>query len=132
MQFTFVSNEPGTAQGFGFTFKDYQPSTNITTFAEANIALNTTYATGVHGVGETTGHSVYRSPWYTISPGKVLGDELTYRSDRDYSGLFGANPTQIIWSSFVVLNPTTANVGGTLTVNMALTTRMFSVSSNLL
>lgn len=105
------SNEPALSQVVGLSFKDEQPSTVILTYRDAQDTLEVAPTSGPQVLGQTGGTSVWRSPWYTIHPGTITGNQLGYMADNDYSSVTGTNPAQIVWVAFISYGPTS---GGTL------------------
>lgn len=132
IRYNFVTNETSTAQVLGFTFKDYQPTVAITSLLLAEQSLGLAPTTGPRGIGETTGSSVYRSPWYSIPPSVVLGNKLQYFAEKDFTGNFTTGPLQTLWASFILYNPIIANVSGTLTVMIEFLVHLYSASPNLI
>lgn len=128
------SNEPALSQVVGLVFKDEQPSTVITTYRDAQDALEVAPSTGPQILGQTGGTSVWRSPWYKIKPGTISGNQLEYMSDNAFSALSNANPSQIVWMALLSIGPTS---GGTLPngviVNlfMEFTTRFYGLKDKL-
>lgn len=107
LRYTVAANEPSLPCNFGFTFKDYQPSVAVTTYALALDILEVSPTTGTNVVGETAGQSLYRSKWTPwIHCGVVLGNMLQYYAEASYSATTNASPSQVIWASFVLLADT--------------------------
>jgi len=131
-KYTVVNNEPSTPISCGMTQKDFQPSVGLTTYQLALNSLLLAPATGVNGVGEASGQSVYRSPWYQMPIASVLGNPRQYLSEKDFSGNWTSGVTQKLWNAFVILGPVTANVSCVLTLNIAIRARFYSISPNAL
>jgi len=133
-RFEVSTQEAAQSLQFGFTFKDWQPSSIITTYAEAQDALELAPTTGPHMVGVISGNSVYRSRWYSLHPGDVVGNKLLYMSTAAYSSVVTTNPSSIVWASLVLISDTSAGTipnGIVLNMFMELTTRFYSQSSTL-
>jgi len=145
MRFRYEVESMETTQPvqFYFTMKDYQPSTVLTTYALCQDAAEVSGATQPHVLGVLTGNNIYRSsngrnpdnqwtPW--INPASILGDPLLYRASAGYSGQGLANPTSVIWLSFVLMAD---GPGGTmpngvvLNIEMEFQTMWFSTVSTL-
>jgi len=120
---------------FGFTMKDYQPSTVATTYALAQDLLEVAPTTGPHTCGVLAGNSTYKSRWFSIHPGAVVGNNLLYMSTAGYSSAINTNPSSIVWNSFVLMAEgpgATLPNGVILNLYMEFTTRFYSLSSTIL
>jgi len=132
MRFNLASNEPSVPQTFGLLFADWQPSVGITTLSEAEKSLMLAPSTGPKIVGETTGASLYKSPWYTVPPQKILGNKRQYNADKGFSGTFTTGPTSILWAGFVIHNVISATLGARVDLEFEFHTELFSLSPLLL
>jgi len=127
-QYTVASNEPGVPVAFGFIFRDLnRPSLTYSTYSSCLNALEQAPSTGIQMVGEASGQSVYRSPWYKISPGDVVGKRASYEFDDDYDALVTTNPLNLVWFSMIVLSTTGSNVtnGVLVALNMEFTVKFY-------
>jgi len=127
-QYTVASNEPGIPVGFGFIFRDLnRPSLTYATYLECLSALEEAPSTGFQMVGETSGQSVYRSPWYKISPGDVVGKRPSYEFDDDYDAAVNTNPINPVWFSLIALSTTGSNLSNGIIValNMEFTVKFY-------
>jgi len=106
-----MCNEPALPLCFGLIFRDAQPSTTITTRQLAIDALEAPFSSKGQCVGQSTGMSVFRSVNYSLHPGSVVGDTLSYMADADYAASSGAAPPQIVWGAFILYSA----AGGFLT-----------------
>jgi hypothetical protein len=130
VRYEVAGNEPNVPVIFGLIFRDQQPSTIISAYADAQNALEIAPTTGPNIVGQTTGMDVYRSPWYKVKPSSIMGNPLTYNGAIEYQGSTSANPTQVIFLGFVALSiGSTINLtnGCILTIYMEFTTRFYSL-----
>jgi hypothetical protein len=107
VRFEVASNEPALPLTFGIIFRDIRPSTVIAAYADAQNAMEVAPTSGPALVGQTTGNSVYRSPWYKLRPGSIVGNPISYMSDIAYQGTGGSapvSPTQNVWLAFLLLS----------------------------
>jgi len=130
VKFNLTGNETAQPVFFGVTFKDDQPSVSITTFAKTVNALEVAPTTGPLVVGQTNAMSIFRTQWYQIQHGSVVGNPLSYNADQSYTAAFGANPNQSVWMGLVAYG-----VGGNLTggvivqMSVELTLRAYSLKT---
>jgi len=127
-QYTVASNEPGIPVAFGFIFRDLnRPSLTYSSYSLCLNALEEAPSTGLQMVGETSGQSVYRSPWYKISPGDVVGKRSSYEFDDDYDALVSTNPINPVWFSMIALSTTGSNLANGIIValNMEFTVKFY-------
>jgi len=133
-QYSVVSIEPTNALSFYWTFKDAQPSLGITTYNKAVEYNSFSPGTPLRSLGGATGNNRFQSRVQKLNPASVLGEPASYFSDRDFSSSLTANPAQILWGSFVLLdeNATTfLTTGVILQLKFMYTVRLFSPSLNL-
>lgn len=129
-RYNVAGNEPAVPLFFGCVARDVQPSTTITTWAQANNSLEIAPTTGPQLVGETSGQAIFRSKWYSINPGDILGNRLLYFSDPGYVGVPTNVPTKVLWVSFILtadLASTNLTNGAFLDFYLELTTEFFSL-----
>jgi hypothetical protein len=129
VKYSVCSNETAVTQNFGLTFKDDQPGPQINSLAKAKDSLEVAPTTGSNIIGEITGMSVYRSPWYKISCGAIVGNPMSYNSDISYTGQFGASPTQKVWMTAVLYSPVNLSLtnGIIVTLTAELSVRVYSL-----
>lgn len=128
-RYEFVSNEPAIPVRLGVILRDIQPSTIINTFAKAVNALGVSPTLGFKTVGETSGMGVYRSPWFKFRPADVLAFPVSYNGNANYGSVNTANPTAVIWITFIALSmlaATNLTNGLFLTVFVEFTTKFYS------
>lgn len=142
-RYEVVNQETANPLQFGFTMKDWQPSTVLTTYALCQDALEVAPSTGPHSLGVLSGNSVYRSggrgsgdsrwlPWINVS--SILGEPLLYRASAGYSGQGSANPASVIWISLILLCDGAAGTipnGIILNLEMQFDTMFWSTVSSL-
>ncbi len=131
-RYNVANNENALPVYFGCIARDVQPSTTITTWAQATDSLELAPTTGPQLVGETSGQAIFRSRWYTIDPAAVVGNKLSYYSDVDYTALTSSAPTRLVWVSFILtadLATTNLTNGAFLDFYLELTTEFFSLKN---
>jgi len=107
-----VNNTPGSPVSAYLILSDAQPSTSITTYADALNASGFVHSTSPVQCGETTGNSKAVIPGFkNVDPGSIIGNPLQYHSDIAFSGTAAANPSQTVWLGIVIYNVTNATVG---------------------
>jgi len=107
-----VNNTPGSPVSAYIILSDAQPSTSITTYADALNAAGFVHSTVPVQVGETTGNSKAYIPGFkNVDPGTIIGNPLQYHSDIAFSGTAAANPAQTVWFGLVLFNITNTTVG---------------------
>lgn len=128
VRYNVAGNEPGLPVIFGLVFRDLQPSTKLLLYGDYVNALEVAPTTGPNLVGEASGQSVFRSPWYPIHMGDIVGDRLTYLSDLSYSSSVSGNPTQLLWMALLAFSPSSSNLtnGIAVTMYIEMTVRWFS------
>jgi len=132
VRYSVTNIEPTNSLAFYWTFKDSQPSLSLTTFVKAVEGQGTSPTTPFISLGGATGNNTYRTKSTVMSPASVLGDKGSYYDDRDFTSSFTANPTQIIWASFVLIdeNATTfLTTGVMLNLEFSFSVHMFSTSA---
>jgi len=132
VRFNLAANEPAEPVFFGLIFRDIQPSTTVTTYALAQNCLEIGPCTQSNLIGETTGSSVYRSRWYTITPDQVLGASVSYYGNANYSAAVTANPTAILWCAFIMYSiaaGTNLTNGAFLQIKLKFKTRFYSTAT---
>jgi len=129
-KFDVIGNEPAIGLGFGMICRDAQPSTIINTYLKAKNSLEISPSTGTFLTGQTTGQSVFRSNYYKIKPGEVLGNIFSYYGNFNYSSVVTSNPAQLLWLSFVLISLVNSPLtnGCLLSLTMEMTTRFYSTS----
>ncbi len=131
-RYNVVNNENALPVYFGCIARDTQPSTTITTWAQANDSLELAPTTGPQAVGETSGQGVYRSKWYTIDPSVIVGNPLQYYGSGSFSGNVTGSPSAIVWVSFILasdLSTTNLTNGAFLDMYLELTTEFFDLKN---
>jgi len=98
---------------FYFVYRDYQPSTNINTYALCQANVEVVGSSEAHILGVLNGNNIYRSggknrdteaQWTQwINPGTFSGDPLLYRASAGFSGTGAANPSSVVWLGLVVM-----------------------------
>lgn len=129
LKFSVAANEPAVPVNFAFIFRDIQPSTIINTFAKATNAVEVAPTTGPKIVGETTGMSIYNSPWYDIDPAAIIGNAFSYYGNAAYGAAVTANPTALVWAAFILTSfqaATNLTNGAFLSLYVELSTRFYS------
>lgn len=104
VRYNVAANEPTLPCSFGLVFRDLPPSGSIGSYAQAVNALEVAPTTGIDLVGETTGQSLFRSRWYKIRPGAIIGNELEYLTSPAYAALTTAAPADSVYMSVVVIS----------------------------
>jgi len=134
-RFEIISQEAAQPLIIGFTMKDYQPSTTLTTYAACQDAMELAPTTGPHTLSiATAGMPLYRSRWYSIHPGAVVGNMLLYMSTAAYSSVINTNPSSIVWCSLIVLAESSGGSilsGVQMSMYIEYTTKFYSQSSTL-
>ncbi len=102
VRFNICSNEPTIPIFFGLIYRDVQPSTVITTYTLAVESLSIGPTSGPELVGETQGASLYKSRWYKIMPGAIVGNAIDYYGSTTYAGGAASNPTDPTWVALVM------------------------------
>ncbi len=131
-RYNLVSNENALPVYFGCIVRDIQPSTTIASWANGNDSLELAPTTGPQCVGETSGQGVYRSPWYSIDLGDVVGNKLQYYGSGNYASVVTANPAGITWLGFVLtsdLATTNLTNGAFIDMYLEITTEFFSLKN---
>jgi hypothetical protein len=140
VEYDVTANEPAFPVSFGWTWKDYQPSTAGSTFKLASNLLSIEPTDGFHSIGETTGMSVWDSrkdakpPLVPIQSSAIVGNPFEYFGELGYSSTFNTVPAQSLWGSFVLLsvnNATNLTNGVKLSLRLIYDVLMFSPSANL-
>jgi hypothetical protein len=129
VRYEIEGHEPSAPLSFGLKFSDAQPSLGITSYIAAQNALEVAPTTGPSTVGQPDGTSRYRSQWYQINPGSILGNPLQYYADQGFSSAVTTNPNQLVWMALILLSPTALiNLpnGAVCSVYLQLTTKFFS------
>lgn len=131
VSFQLCGNEAAQPVFFGLIFKDDQPSVSVTNFTHAVNALEVAPTTGPIIVGQTTGMETYRSKWFHIPLGSIVGNATSYASDLSYTSSFGNfNPTQAVWMGAIAYA-----IGGNITngiivsLRTELTLRVYSIKT---
>jgi len=132
-RYNIASNENALPVYFGCIVRDIQPSTTIATWANANDSLELAPTTGPQLVGETSGQGIYRSRWYTLDPGDIVGNKLHYYGSRDYAAFTGGTgPTALVWLGFILasdLAGTNLTNGAFLDMYLEITTEFYSLKN---
>jgi len=100
-RYNVAANEPGVPVFFGLIFRDVQPSTTLTTWTLVKDALEIAPTTGPQLVGETTGTSIYKSPWYKVHPSAIQGNPLEYMGSTLFGAAVTSNPSDLLWVAFL-------------------------------
>ncbi len=131
-RFNVAANEPALPVFFGCIARDTQPSTTIASWANANDSLELAPTTGTLVVGEASGQGIYRSRWYTLDPGDIVGNRLQYYGSGGYGGLTSGLPPSLVWVSFILASDvagTNLTNGAFLDMYLELTTEFFSLKN---
>ncbi len=131
-RYNVSSNENALPVFFGCISRDIQPSTTITTWAQANDSLEIAPTTGPQLVGETSGQAIYRSKWYSLDPSCLVGNPLQYYGSGSFSGQSTGSPSSLIWTSFILVSDvagTNLTNGAFLDFYLEMTTEFFSLKN---
>jgi len=133
--YSVVNIEPTNALSFYWTFKDTQPSLGITSYNKAVEFNSFSPSTPIRSLGGAGGNNRFIGRVQKVNPASVLGEPQSYFFEKDYTSSLTANPVQILWGSFVLMdeNATTfLTTGVSLQFKFMYTVRFFSPSVNLI
>lgn len=115
-------------------FRDFQPSTAITTYALARDAMEVSPCTRptILSVSTGMGRAVHKE--VRVHPGSVIGNPLSYMSDISYTAAVTANPAQQAWCAHILCAPTSGTnlTNGAIAVfRITYTVRFYSTYTSL-
>lgn len=131
-KFTISSNEPAVSVNFYSIVRDVNPATTITSWGEAQEQAVQAPTTGSQVVGEASGQSLYRSPWFHLDLASVLGNPFNYYGEDNWASTTNTDPTNILWLSFVAFSQASGNNltnGVFLNLTIVFTTRYYSLKN---
>jgi len=130
--YSVVANEPAIGTFHAMGLSDTLPV--ITTLAQATALLGRPPVTRVSVIGETTGMSVFQSPWYDIDLASVVGNPIEFYGSQGFTGVglaAPASPTQLLYIYLLLFSGTGANLtnGAQVTLQIEYRGTFFSVGN---